>query len=137
MDFEDEMSFQLDAEYWDDLRPNSELGREATLIYAIFQQLISDIRCPKPARRRSGLLPTIGEQLSALEWLVDGRELADVAGLLDLDGAWLREQLLALVGLSDATPRLGERREPLPSTPPAPSPVPHNPPRRKRVTWQA
>ena len=53
-------------------------------------------------------------KIDAVRWLQCSPELGFFADVLGLDVDYLRQQLLIEAGLSNATPRLGTRREPVP-----------------------
>jgi len=96
------------------LQLQSELAPEHNLACAILRQVLIDIGQKRPAHRKTGGWVSVSEQIQAIEFLVDQEQIEFWAGLLGLDGSWLQEQLALAAGLSDATPRLGERPAPAP-----------------------
>ena len=88
------------------------LDGPAGLIGAILRQAVEDARHPRPASRPTTGTPTVGDQLQAIEFLVAGEVLGELAGLIGLDPDWLQHELLREAGLLEGTPRLGERRRP-------------------------
>ncbi len=84
-------------------------GAEGLLV-AVIARVIEDIRHPRPTPTPNTSAPSVAEQLLAVEWLLNGQQLAEYADLLGLDCEWLQHELLRAAGLCQGTPRLGQRR---------------------------
>ena len=95
----------------------AEVSGELALIGAIIRQALDDVKNPRPTTIRTSGAATISDQIDAIEFLSDPEAVGVFAGLLDIDEVWLQRELSLAAGLGpvDATPRLGERREPLPN----------------------
>jgi hypothetical protein len=88
-----------------------DLPGELALFMAVADRIVEDIRNTRPIsplEKKTGGRTTTIDQLLAIESLCDpDGGVSEWAGLLGLDPDWIREQLMILAGLSDATPRLG------------------------------
>src|SRR5207253_9212414 len=84
------------------------------LLCAVLRQVVDDVKHARPATRPTSAAPTVAQQLSAIEWLLSGEEISELADLLQLDDTWLRGELLRTAGLAQGTPRVGQRRRPRP-----------------------
>lgn len=80
-----------------------EASPEQNLCAAIIGRVVADITSPHGMHRAE-----------AITWLLESDGLAFFADALGMDCEYLRQQIAIETGLSDAQPRLGERREPIP-----------------------
>jgi hypothetical protein len=67
-------------------------------------RVVADIQAPHGMYREE-----------SIRWLLETDGLELFAAVMNVDAAYLREQIAIETGLSDAAPRLGERREPIPN----------------------
>ena len=91
---------QLEEEY---VMPEEPLPEQA-LAAAVIARVCADITSPHGMYREE-----------ALTWLLESDGLEFFAACLNIDADFLREQITIECGLSDEAPRLGIRREPIPS----------------------
>jgi hypothetical protein len=92
-------------------RERRDLPGELALFKAVADRLVDDIRNPRPlppSQKKTGGRTTTLDQLSAIETLCDpDGGISAWAVLIGLDPDLLREKLMVLAGLCDATTRLG------------------------------
>jgi len=89
------------------LQLQSELAPEHNLACAILRQVLIDIGHKSPSTKKTGGWISLGEQIQAIEWILDLESVAFFADLLGLEGSWLQRALLAEAGLTTSLPRKG------------------------------
>ncbi len=82
------------------LQLQSELAPEHNLACAILRQVLIDIGHKSPSTKKTGGWISLGEQIQAIEWILDLESVAFFADLLGLEGPWLQRALLAEAGLT-------------------------------------